>query len=81
MKNREHNNAFLYFNGVKITETHHETHSASSDINNSAFVISTSGREFFIQAQTGDTISLRTERVDSTYGFYFILTCFEYNAV
>ena len=61
-----------------MTETIHETHSGS-DIG--VYVISTSGREVFIQAQVGDTISLRTERVDSTYGFFFVLTCFEYNAV
>ena len=81
MKNFEHNNAFLYFNGVRITETHHETHGGSDDINTSAFVISTSGREFFIRAQVGDTIGLRTGEVESIYGFYEILTCFEYNAV
>merc|ERR1712110_954370 len=73
--NWEHNKVYLHYNGVRMTETMHETHSGSDD-NTGVYVISTSGREVFIQAQTGDTISLNTERVDSIYGFYSILTCF-----
>ena len=68
----DYNYAYLYHNGQLIPETLHKTHS------NSGEVWSTGGREILVTAQQGDTLTLRTERLD--YHFNYILTCFEYNA-
>ena len=46
---------------------------------NLAFVESTRGRTVFLQAQAGDTISLRTTVLD--WRVFEILTCLEYNSV
>ena len=74
VNNDYYNYAFLSHNGAKIYETEHRTMAASANVD------STGGRLVYIQAQEGDTISLRTTTDDSTYGLYNILTCFEYNA-
>ena len=66
------NYAYLYHNGEYMPETQHETFSLLSSAG------STGGREVLVTAQQGDTLTLRSERLD--YGFYHILTCFEYNA-
>ena len=69
------NYAYLYHNGEQMRETVHRTYSG----NGSGTVGSTGGREILVTAQQGDTLTLRTERLD--YHFNYILTCFEYNAV
>ena len=42
---------------------------------------STGGREILMMAEQGDTLSLRTGEMDSSYGFYNIISCFEFNAI
>ena len=73
--NGDYNRAYFYHNDQQIPETNIQTHIGSASVR----VDSTGGREVFIQAQAGDTISLRTERVD--FSFYRTLTCFQFNAV
>ena len=67
------NYAYLYHNGERLPETLHDTYS------DSGLVRSTGGREILVTAQQGDTLTLRSTRLGDY--FYYILTCFEYNAV
>ena len=69
----EYNYAFLYHNGEQMQETEHWNYSDRD------LVCSTGGREILVTAQQGDTLTLRSGGLD--WGFYHILTCFEYNAV
>ena len=68
-----YDDVFLYHNGLRMSETKYGTFS------DSGYVWSTGGRVVYIQAQAGDTISLRTGVED--FDIYYIITCFEYNAV
>ena len=67
------NYAYLYHNGEQMRETVYMTFSESGAVS------STGGREILVTAQQGDTLTLRSDRLD--YVFYYILTCFEYIVV
>ena len=67
------NTAYLYHNGEQMPETQHETYSDSGSVG------STGGREILVTAQQGDTLTLRSDRLDNS--FDYILTCFEYIVV
>ena len=66
------NYAYLYHNGERLSETVHDSFSGND------WVHSTGGREILVTALQGDTLTLRSDRLDQA--FRFILTCFEYNA-
>lgn len=66
----EYNDCWLYLNGVQLTETKHDTYSASGRVN------FTGGRVVTVEASAGDKIEIRATRMDGSYGF--ILYCAEY---
>ena len=68
----EVNVAWLYKNGYSLQGTEH--YSASSD----GWVTSTGGRVVTLEANAGDTITLRTTRMDGDY--VRIIFCAEYIA-
>ena len=70
----DNNIAWLYHNGEQMPETRHR-----NSVSKGVAVSSTGGREILVTAQQGDTLTLRSARLD--YYFNYILTCFEYNVV
>ena len=67
------NLAYLYLNGEQLSWSPIWINSASG------FFEATRGRTVFLQAQAGDTISLRTTVLD--WRVFEILTCLENNSV
>ncbi len=57
----DYNWAYLYVNGGQLTETEHNTHSSSGSVS------STSGREWILEAKSGDFITLRTTLMGGEY--------------
>ena len=57
------NNAYLYHNGERLLETQHETYSSSG------YVRYTGGREILVTAQQGDTLTLRSARLDYYFNY------------
>ena len=68
----EWNIVFLFFNGTKMMETEHSTYSDGGRTD------STGGRVVTLEASAGDTIYLRTTRMDGDY--VRIIFCAEYIA-
>ena len=66
-------NAWLYHNGDQIPETWHYSGVSGG------WVTTVGGREVFLQAQEGDSITLRTGGMGGN--FDQIETCVEYQAV
>ena len=73
VNNGDNNYAYLYHNGAMMPDTQHWTGSYSGE------VVSTGGREILVTAQQGDTLTLRSTRLD--WYFHDIRTCFEYFVV
>ena len=71
----------LYHNSVQKEETfYYGMHDAPLGAQGSSnAVYSTGGREVFIQAVAGDTLSFKSDSVDLYLGF--LISCFEYNSV
>ena len=78
----EANNAYLYQNGVQLEETWFWSYSMEKDAKGNYISGNvegtTGGRDVTLEAEQGDTFSLRATRLDGTLGD--IITCFEYDA-
>ena len=71
------NDAWLYHNGDRIPESYFDTHMYKN------WLAAMGGRELLLQAEEGDSISLRSGKIGDHVdnGFYNILTCVEFKAI
>ena len=64
------NIAYIFVNGEQVFESKHFTYSESG------WVSSTGGREVFLEANAGDSITLRTTGMGGY--FQYVMTCIDF---
>ena len=77
MLEKEENIVWVYINDWAVPESLHKSY--FNNAHNAGEVTYTGGREIFLNADEGDTISLRTTTMQGN--FWEILMCLEYQPV